>query len=257
MRKDPPMIILKSDFEIAEMKMSCQLAASTLDMIEKHVKPGISTLELNDICHDFIVSAGAIPAPLNYKGFPKSICTSVNEVVCHGIPNSKQILKDGDIINIDVTTILNGYHGDTSKTFLVGSNVSLEKRKLVDVTRDCLNAGISAVSPGCRLGDIGYAIESLANSCGYSVVKDFVGHGIGRGFHEDPQISHVGQKGKGIRLDPGMVFTIEPMINAGDWRIKILKDGWTAITLDHSISAQFEHTIAIKSDWTVEILTQK
>ncbi len=249
------MIILKSDLEIDEMKASCKLAAQVLDMITSYVKPGISTLELNDICHDYIVSAGAISAPLNYKGFPKSICTSVNEVVCHGIPNAKQILKDGDIVNLDITTIVDGYHGDTSRTFLVGNNVSAAARQLVAITEKCLYRGIEAVTAGARLGDIGHAIQSFAESNGYSVVRDFVGHGIGKIFHEDPQVSHIGEPGKGLRLEPGMVFTIEPMINIGDWRIKVLRDGWTAVTLDRSLSAQFEHTIAIRSDGRTEILT--
>jgi methionyl aminopeptidase len=248
-------IFLKTDSEIDRMKASCKLAAEVLLMIEKHVKPGISTLELNDICHDFIVSAGAVPAPLNYRGFPKSICTSINEVVCHGIPNSKQVLKDGDIINIDITTIVDGFHGDTSKTFCVGNNVSPAAKKLINVTKECLDRGIGAVRAGGRVGDIGHAIESFAKANTYSVVRDFVGHGIGRGFHEDPQIMHYGEQGKGARLEPGMTFTIEPMINAGDWRLKVLKDGWTAVTLDRSLSAQFEHTIAIRSDGQVEVLT--
>ena len=249
------MIVLKSEREIDVLRASCKLAAQTLVMIEPFVKPGISTQELNDICHDFIVSSGAIPAPLNYKGFPKSICTSINEVVCHGIPNSKQILKDGDIINIDVTTILDEFHGDTSRTFLVGSSVPRAAASLVKDTEACLYKGIEAVRPGARLGDIGHAIQTYAHSKGYSVVRDFVGHGIGRTFHEEPQVAHYGEAGKGIRLEPGMTFTIEPMINAGDWRIKVLKDGWTAVTLDRSLSAQFEHTIAIHEDGSVEILT--
>lgn len=249
------MIVLKSDLEIDAMRASGKLAAQVLVMIEKHVKPGVTTLELNDICHDFITSAGAIPAPLNYKGFPKSICTSVNEVVCHGIPNASHVLKDGDIINIDVTTIVDGFHGDTSKTFLVGNSVSHAAKQLVKITEECMYRGIEVVRPGARLGDIGHAIQLHAESHGYSVVRDFVGHGIGRVFHEDPQIAHYGDAGKGARLEPGMVFTIEPMINAGDWRLKVLKDKWTAVTLDRSLSAQFEHTIAIRSDGKVEILT--
>lgn len=249
------MIVLKSDLEIDMMRVSGRLAANVLVMIEKHVKPGITTLELNDICHDFITSAGAIAAPLNYKGFPKSICTSVNEVVCHGIPNASQVLKDGDIINIDITTIVDGFHGDTSKTFLVGNGVSPAAKKLVKTTEECMYKGIDVVRPGARLGDIGHAIQVCAESHGYSVVRDFVGHGIGRVFHEDPQIAHYGEAGKGTRLEPGMTFTIEPMINAGDWRLKVLKDKWTAVTLDRSLSAQFEHTIAIRSDGRVEILT--
>lgn len=249
------MIVLKSKQEIDVLRRSCKLAAQTLVMIEKFVKPGITTLELNDICHDFILSAGAIPAPLNYKGFPKSICTSINEVVCHGIPNNKQVLKDGDIINIDVTTILEGFHGDTSRTFLVGQGVPAAAKKLVSVTEECMMRGIESVRVGGRVGDIGASIQKHAESHGYSVVKDFVGHGIGRVFHEDPQIMHYGVAGKGLRLEPGMTFTVEPMINMGDWRIKVLRDGWTAVTLDRSLSAQFEHTIAIHEDGSVEILT--
>lgn len=248
------MIVLKSDAEIDAMKPSCRLAAQTLQMIESHVKPGITTLELNDICHDFMVKAGAIPAPLNYKGFPKSVCTSINDIVCHGIPTSKTKLKEGDIINIDVTTILNGYHGDTSLTFLVGQ-VNEKTKRLVRVTKECLDRGIAAVRAGGRIGDIGAAIQEHAEAHNYSVVREFVGHGIGKTFHEDPQILHYGNRGTGVRLEPGMVFTIEPMINEGHWKTKVRKDGWTAVTVDGLLSAQFEHTIAIRSDGTVEVLT--
>jgi len=248
------MVILKSDKEIEAMKKSCRLAAQVLVMIEDHIKPGISTLELNDICHKYILEHDAIPAPLNYRGFPKSVCTSVNDVVCHGIPNGNAKLKDGDIINVDVTTIVDGYHGDTSKTFFVG-DVSKDARQLVDVTKQCLDLGISAVSIGARVGDIGFAIESHAKKFGYSVVREFVGHGIGKIFHEDPQIFHYGEKGKGVRLEAGMVFTIEPMINQGHWKTKVRSDGWTAVTVDGKLSAQFEHTLAIKSTGEVEILT--
>lgn len=249
------MIKLKSDAEIDAMRPAGKLAAKTLMMIEEYVKPGISTLELNNLCHEFIVNAGGICAPLNYHGFPKSICTSVNEVVCHGIPNAKQKLKEGDIINIDVTPIVDGYHGDTSKTFFVGKP-SPEAKKLVEVTRQCLERGIEAIKPKARLGDIGAAIQEYAEAQGFSVVRDYVGHGIGKTFHEDPQVQHFGERGKGRRLQPGMVFTIEPMINEGDFRTKLLKDGWTALTADGKLSAQFEHTIAIRQDGSVEILTQ-
>jgi methionyl aminopeptidase len=248
-------IVLKSDHEINAMRVAGKLAAETLQMVEQYIRPGVSTLELNDICHDFTVSRGAICAPLNYRGYPKSICTSVNEVVCHGIPNAKQILKDGDIINIDVTPIVDGYHGDSSKTFFVGSNISALARRLVKVTEECLEIGIAQVRVGVRIGDIGYAIQEHAEKNGFSVVRDFVGHGIGRIFHEDPQIPHYGEPGKGQRLEPGMTFTIEPMINAGDYRCKILKDKWTAVTVDRSLSAQFEHTLAIRENGSVEILT--
>lgn len=249
------MITLKSDAEIDAMREAGRLAAETLDMIESYVKPGITTQELNEICHDYTIKAGAIPAPLNYKGFPKSICTSVNDVVCHGIPSNNQKLRDGDIINIDVTPIVDGFHGDTSKTFLVGK-VSDATAKLVRITKECLDLGIQAVRPGARVGDVGSAIQIHAEKHGYSVVRDFVGHGIGRKFHEEPQIQHFGTPGRGIRLTKGMVFTIEPMINQGDWRTKVLKDGWTAVTLDKKLSAQFEHTIAIRSSGEVEILTR-
>jgi methionyl aminopeptidase len=247
-------IYLKSDQEIDTMKKSGRLAAELLDMIEAHVKPGITTLELNDICHEYTVARGAISAPLNYKGYPKSICTSVNDVVCHGIPSSKARLKDGDIINIDVTPIVDGYHGDASRTYLVG-NCSEKTKKLVRVTQECLDQAIAVVRPGARVGDIGAAIQKHAHAHGFSVVRDFVGHGIGKNFHEDPQIFHYGEPGRGVRLEAGMVFTIEPMINEGDWRTKVKKDGWTAVTLDGSLSAQFEHTLAIRSDGRVEILT--
>jgi methionyl aminopeptidase len=249
------MINLKSDQEIGDMRRSCQLAGRVLNMIEEHIRPGISTLELNDICHEYIIHNGAIPAPLNYRGFPKSICTSINNVICHGIPNSKDVLKDGDIVNVDITTILDGWHGDTSRTFAVGS-IKDSARKLVRVARECLEIGIESVKCGGRIGDIGAAILAHAENHKYSVVREFVGHGIGKVFHEDPQIPHYGQKGKGDRIVEGMVFTIEPMINEGHWKSKIKKDGWTAVTIDNGWSAQFEHTIAVRSDGSVEILTQ-
>jgi len=247
-------VFLKSDAEIDEMGLSCKLAAQTLDFIEPYIKPGVNTLELNELCHDFIIKNGAIPAPLNYKGFPKSICTSINNVICHGIPKAKDILKDGDIINVDITTILHGWHGDTSRTFLVG-NVKPDAKKLVKCAEDCLYKGIQAVYAGGRIGDIGAAIQAHAESQGYSVVREFVGHGIGKIFHEDPQVAHFGAKGKGERIVPGMTFTIEPMINAGNWKSKVKNDGWTAVTVDNSWSAQFEHTIAIRSNGEVQILT--
>ena len=253
-RKNENMIYLKSDAEIDDMKESCKLAAATLNFIEDHIKPGISTLELNDLCHKYILDHKAIPAPLNYKGFPKSICTSVNNVVCHGIPKSSEVLKKGDIINVDITTILDGYHGDTSRTFIVGET-SEKTQLLVERTQKAMMLGIEAVKIGGRIGDIGAAIQNYAESFGYGVVKDFVGHGIGKNFHEKPQIPHYGKKGTLGRFKPGMVFTIEPMINEGDWRTEILDDDWTAITIDDSLSAQFEHTIAIRSNGEVEILT--
>ncbi len=250
------MIILKTDAEIDLMREAGKFAAEMLVMIEAYIRPGVSTLELNNICHDHTVRHNGISAPLNYKGYPKSICTSVNEVVCHGIPSKEIILKDGDIINIDVTPILKGYHGDTSKTFFVGTNHSALVKKLVRVTKECLDLGIDAVHADARVGDIGAAIQKHAEGNGFSVVRDFVGHGIGKTFHEEPQISHIGVLGRGQRLGPGMTFTIEPMINEGDWRTKVLKDGWTAVTLDRKLSAQFEHTLAIRSNGQVEILTR-
>lgn len=249
------LIHLKSDAEIDAMRPAGRLAAQLLEMIEEHIKPGVSTLQLDEICSAYTRDRGAISAPLNYHGFPKSICTSVNEVVCHGIPAKNQILQNGDIINVDVTPIVGGYHGDTSKTFFVGT-VSSEARKLVEVTRECLELGIHAVRPGGRIGDIGAAIQSHAHKHGYSVVQEFVGHGIGKNFHEDPQIQHFGVQGRGLRLERGMAFTIEPMINMGDWKTKVLSDGWTAVTADGSLSAQFEHTLAIRSNGEVEILTR-
>ena len=248
------MIYLKTDNEIDAMRKAGRLAAELLDRIEAHVKPGVTTLELNDLVHAWTVERGGISAPLNYKGYPKSICTSVNDVVCHGIPSAKTRLKEGDIINIDVTPIIDGYHGDSSKTFAVGT-ISEKAKKLIAVTRECLDRGIAEVKPGARVGDIGAAIQQFAESKGYTVVRDFVGHGIGKQFHEDPQIFHYGERGRGQRLEPGMVFTIEPMINEGDWRTKMKKDGWTAVTIDGTLSAQFEHTLAIRSDGRVEILT--
>lgn len=237
------------------MRASCRLAANCLVFIEPHVQPGITTLEINDLCHEFITRHGAIAAPLNYKGFPKSVCTSVNEVVCHGIPDARQKLKDGDIVNIDVTTILDGYHGDTSKTFLVGQTQKPVALKLVKCAEEALNVGIDSVQSGGRIGDIGAAIMAHCDKFGFSVVREFVGHGIGKGFHEEPQIPHYGLRGKGARLEPGMTFTIEPMVNEGHWKTKILRDGWTAVTIDRKLSAQFEHTIAILEDGSVDILT--
>lgn len=238
------MMHIKSPKEIELIRQSGDLAARTLVYIEQFLKPGISTQELNDLCHQFILKHGAIPAPLNYHGFPRSICTSRNEVVCHGIPNEKEKLKDGDIINIDVTTILNGMHGDVNKTFLIG-NVPEAIKKLVKVTEQCLMESIKVVRPGARLGDIGACIQDIAHAQGYSVVRDFCGHGIGRNFHEEPQILHFGKKGSGAEMKEGMTFTIEPMINLGTHRCKVLSDGWTAVTLDGKCSAQFEHTIAV------------
>lgn len=239
------------------MRNSGKLAAATLLMVAEHVRAGVSTLELNDICHDFTIKHGALPAPLNYRGFPKSICTSVNEVICHGIPHAEQRLKDGDIINIDVTPIVDGYHGDSSVTFIVGGAEAAnpEARLITKCARECLYRAIEVVRVGAHIGDIGAVIVEHAERYGFSVVRNFVGHGIGQTFHEEPQIPHYGQHGKGMMLSEGMVFTIEPMINVGTWESRILDDGWTAVTLDGKLSAQFEHTIAILNDGSVEILT--
>jgi methionyl aminopeptidase len=250
------MIHLKSDAEIDAMRAAGELSARILDLIEDYVKPGVSTLEINDVVHDYTVSHGGIPAPLNYKGFPKSVCTSVNNVVCHGIPSAKEKLRDGDIVNIDVTSIVDGYFGDTSRMYYVGTNVAPKARKLTECARECLFKGIGVVRDGARVGDIGAAIQRHAEAAGFSVVREFVGHGIGKIFHEDLQIPHYGEAGKGPRLQKGMVFTIEPMINEGHWKTKVLRDGWTAVTLDGGLSAQWEHTLAIKSDGRVVILTE-
>ncbi len=249
-------LVLMSSRELEKMRRAGRLAEQLLDHLAPLVKPGVSTLELNNEAERWTQAHGATSAPLGYgqPPFPKSICTSVNEVICHGIPNAKQILKEGDIINIDVTPILDGYHGDTSRTFFVGEP-SAKARKLVEVTEKCLYLGIEQVKPGGRIGDIGAAIQEYAESQGFSVVRDFVGHGVGKIFHTAPQIPHYGDRGKGDKLRPGMVFTIEPMINEGSYGVKVLKDKWTAVTKDGKLSAQFEHTIAVTEDG-VEILTQ-
>ncbi|MFS8741450.1 type I methionyl aminopeptidase [Synechococcus sp. O70.2] len=246
-------IVLLSPRELEKMRRACRLAADLLKHLEPMVQPGVTTQELNDEAERWTRAQGARSAPLGYHGFPKSICTSVNHVVCHGIPSPKQILREGDIINIDVTPVLDGYHGDASKTFFVGKP-SERARRLVEVAEECLRRGIAAVRPGGRVGDIGAAIQEYAESQGYSVVRDFVGHGVGRQFHTAPQIPHYGERGKGEKLRPGMVFTIEPMINEGTWEVRVLSDGWTVVTADGKLSAQFEHTVAV-TETGVEILT--
>ena len=246
-------IVLLSSREIEKMRQAGRLAAQLLNHLEPMVKPGVSTLEINDEAERWTQAHGARSAPLGYHGFPKSICTSINHVICHGIPDAKQILQDGDIINIDVTPILDGYHGDTSKTFFVGTPSPVAK-KLVEVTYEAMMRGIQAVKPGAKVGDIGAAIQEYAESHGFSVVRDFVGHGVNTTFHTAPQIPHYGTRGKGKKLRQGMVFTIEPMINEGGWEAKVLEDGWTAITIDGKLSAQFEHTVAV-TDSGVDILT--
>lgn len=246
-------ISLKSAKELDLMRVAGQLAADVLDMIGDYVAPGVTTEELDQICHNYIVDEQqAIPAPLNYRGFPKSICTSINHQVCHGIPGKKK-LKNGDIVNIDITVIKDGYHGDTSKMFGVGT-LSKHAQNLIDVTQKALYIGIKQVKPGASLGDIGYAIQKYAESRRYSVVREFCGHGIGKIFHEEPQVLHYGKPGTGLVLEPGLVFTIEPMINIGKRHVKILPDQWTAVTKDRSLSAQWEHTLAV-TESGFEILT--
>ncbi|MTW19959.1 type I methionyl aminopeptidase [Allochromatium palmeri] len=244
---------IKTPEAIEKMRVACRLAAEVLDMIEPHVQPGVATDELDRLCHDYIVNhQSAIPAPLDYRGFPKSICTSVNHQVCHGIPSGKR-LKKGDIVNVDITVIKDGYHGDTSRMFFVGEP-SVLARRLVTVTQQAMMLGIAAVRPEATLGDIGHAIQRFVETQGYSVVREYCGHGIGEEFHEDPQILHYGKPGEGLRLKPGMCFTIEPMVNAGKRFIKVLPDGWTVITKDRSLSAQWEHTILV-TESGYEILT--
>lgn len=246
-------IIIKTPEEQEKMRVAGRLAAEVLEMIEEHVKPGVTTDELDRICHDYIVNEQqAIPAPLNYRGFPKSICTSVNHQVCHGIPGDK-VLKKGDIVNIDITVIKDGFHGDTSKMFYIGEPKVIARR-LVEITRQAMYRGIEMVKPGTRLGDIGHAIQQFVESNHFSVVREYCGHGIGRGFHEDPQVLHYGSAGTGVELQAGMCFTIEPMVNVGKRHVKLLGDDWTVVTRDRSLSAQWEHTILVTGDG-YEILT--
>ena len=237
-------VVLYESAAFEGMRRAGKLAAETLDYITPYVAPSISTEELNKLCHDFIVGNGAIPAPLGYRGFPKSICTSVNHVVCHGIPDEKKRLEKGDIVNIDITVILDGWYGDTSRMYYAG-DVGVKARKLVDVTYESMMRGIEVVRPGARLGDIGAAIQTYAESHRFSVVRDFCGHGLGRTFHAAPNVLHYGKAGEGLILQEGMFFTIEPMINAGGYEVKILQDGWTAVTKDKSLSAQFEHSVGV------------
>ncbi len=246
-------VSIKTSAEIEKMRVAGRLAAEVLDMIGPHINAGVTTGELNEICHNYIVNTqDAIPAPLNYRGFPKSICTSVNHQVCHGIPGDK-LLRKGDIINIDITVIKDGYHGDTSRMFSVGETSLLAKRVTL-VAYDCMWIGIELIQPGTRLGDIGHAIQTYAESHNCSVVREYCGHGIGRLFHEDPQVLHYGKTGTGLMLEPGMIFTIEPMVNIGKRHTKLLGDQWTVVTKDRSLSAQWEHTILV-TDSGYEILT--
>jgi methionyl aminopeptidase len=248
-------ITIKSAREVAMMREAGQVAVATLMGVDELIRPGVTTEQINSYVHEDTLKRGARPAPLNYQGFPKSVCTSINEVVCHGIPSEKEVLEDGDIINVDVTSIYNGYHGDTSVTFYVG-DPSPEAKHVVEVSRHSLALGIAQVREGARLGDIGAAIQEFAEGQGCSVVRAFVGHGIGRIFHEPPQVSHVGMAGEGKRLKAGMCFTIEPMINIGNYDVEILEDNWTAITRDGSLSAQFEHTLVVTKNGC-EVLTQR
>lgn len=244
---------IKSPEEIEKMRIAGKLAADVLEMIAPHVKPGITTNELDRICHQYIVEEQkAIPAPLNYHGFPKSICTSTNHQVCHGIPSDKK-LKKGDIINIDITVIKDGYHGDTSKMFYVGE-VPIKAKRITEIAHECLIKGIKLVKPGAQLGDIGAAIQQHAESNHCSIVREYCGHGIGLKFHEEPQVLHYGKAGTGLTLEPGMIFTIEPMVNIGKRDVKVLPDDWTVITRDRSLSAQWEHTILVTDDG-YEVLT--
>lgn len=249
-------VSIKTPEQIEKMRVAGRLAAEVLEMIEEHVVAGVTTEELDRICHNYIVDVQkAIPAPLNYKGFPKSICTSINQVVCHGIPSPTKKLKNGDIINIDITVIKDGWFGDTSKMFCVGKAPEHATR-LIKVTQECLYKAIEIVKPGTTLGDIGHIIQQHAESNHYSVVRDFCGHGIGDVFHEDPQVVHYGRPGTGMELKEGMTFTIEPMINAGSYHTKIKPDGWTAVTRDGRLSAQWEHTLAVTATG-VEVLTAR
>jgi methionyl aminopeptidase len=233
--------------EFDGMRRAGRLAAETLDFIGPYVRPGATTGELDRLCHDFIVTRGAIPAPLGYRGFPKSICTSVNHVVCHGIPDERKVLAEGDILNIDITTILDGWHGDTSRMFTVGE-VGVRAKKLIDVTYEAMMRGIKSVKPGATLGDIGHAIQAFVEGHRFAVVEDFCGHGLGTVFHDAPSVLHYGRPGEDLELREGMFFTIEPMVNAGRKETKILADGWTAVTRDKSLSAQFEHSIGVTAE---------
>lgn len=252
--KIPERKLIKNTQDILGIKKSGVINTGVLDHVTKHIKAGMSTEEIDKLVYDYTTQHGAIPAPLNYMGYPKSVCTSINDEVCHGIPSDAIILKDGDIVNVDVSTIYHGYFSDASRMFMIG-NVSEEAKRLVEVTKECLEIGIKAVKPWGHVGDIGAAIHEYATSRGYSVVVDFAGHGVGKEFHEDPIVSHVGHKGTGMILAPGMVFTIEPMINQGDYHLYIDADnGWTSYTEDGSLSAQWEHTILV-TEHGVEILT--
>ena len=250
----PSRKLIKTPEQIEGIRRSGVINTGVLDLVAQEIKEGMSTAQIDKLVYDYTTDHGAIPAPLNYEGFPKSVCTSINEVVCHGIPSEKEILRDGDIINVDVSTILDGYYSDASRMFMIG-NVSPEKRRLVEVTKECLQIGMEAAKPFGWVGDIGHAIQKHAQKNGYGVVRDLCGHGVGLAFHEEPEVAHFGQKGTGMLLVPGMVFTIEPMINMGTWRVFIdEEDGWTVVTEDELPSAQWEHTF-LMTETGLEILT--
>ncbi len=247
-------VTIKTPSEIEKMRVAGRLAAEVLEMVAEYVRPGVTTEDLDRICHEHIVRRQqAIPANLGYKGFPKTVCTSVNHVICHGIPSPSKVLKDGDIVNIDVTVIRDGFHGDTSRMYLVGKP-DVRAQRLCTVAFESMMRGIEQVRPGATLGDIGHAIQKHVESNGFSVVREYCGHGIGRVYHEDPQVLHYGKPGTGLRLEKGMTFTVEPMVNAGKPHTRLLPDGWTVVTKDHSLSAQWEHTVAVTDDG-FEILT--
>ncbi len=249
---DARRITIHRPADFAGMRAAGRLAAETLDILVPHVRPGVTTAQLDEICHDFITAHGAVPAPLNYRGFPKSICTSINHVVCHGIPGDRKLV-DGDVLNIDITVVLDGWHGDTSRMFAAGTP-STRASRLMDVTYESLMRGVAAVRPGATLGDVGHAIQSFVEASRFSVVRDFCGHGIGRRFHEAPNVLHFGRPGDGPVLRAGMFFTVEPMVNAGRPEVKVLDDGWTAVTRDRSLSAQFEHMVGVTENG-VEVFT--
>ena len=250
----PSRKLIKTPEQIEGIRRSGVINTGVLDLVAQEIKEGMSTAQIDKLVYDYTTDHGAIPAPLNYEGFPKSVCTSINEVVCHGIPSEKEILRDGDIINVDVSTILDGYYSDASRMFMIG-NVSPEKRRLVEVTKECLQIGMEAAKPFGWVGDIGHAIQKHAQKNGYGVVRDLCGHGVGLAFHEEPEVAHFGQKGTGMLLVPGMVFTIEPMINMGTWRVFIdEEDGWTVVTEDELPSAQWDHTF-LMTETGLEILT--
>jgi methionyl aminopeptidase len=250
--RTPSGVIIKTKEQIEGIRRSSRLTHDILDTLEERIVAGITTDDINRWVHEYTLAHGAVPAPLNYRGFPKSVCTSLNNVVCHGIPDGT-VLQEGDILNVDVTSVLDGYFGDSSRMFLIGA-VSEEARRLVRVTQECLALGIEQVRPGNTLGDIGHAIQQHAERHGYSVVRDYIGHGVGVQFHEPPNVYHFGQPGTGVVLAPNMTFTIEPMINTGGYQVKVLKDGWTVVTADGSLSAQWEHTVLVTEDG-VEVLT--